>query len=583
MASLIVVCTREPGERRDLAADLRRCAAALAPDNITPHPPVIQQHGGLGIAVVNPVPGIAVRDEGVCLGRIFGPPGEWSTTGAPAPDGNFAIMRHDRRTVEVLTDILATRQLWYVHTPELFAASTTQRALIMLLRSFDLDEETVAWMVASGHLACRSWDGRLRLLPGDARLTLDRERWTVQIHERPADRSVPGVSDAEHIDRLEQAILATCARLDLPPDQWVLPLSGGLDSRMLLIGLARADQRPRCVTWGLRASLLDAENDAFIARELAGRYGCQHEYCCTDEACESIETAMRRFIATSEGQTRDFNGYTDGLATWKAFFEGGVAGVIRGDEPGLGYFTCYDSEEQILRRQQLTLVSDYPEGHPIHRLGLAGQHLGARRERRESENLASWSIRLNEESYSPSTIAPLNTIKAAYVEIVNPLQSRLVTEAARQLPDHLRRGRASLTAIVRRTGPDIPLAKRGALGTTPAFYADEGGMRAMTAALSADAAELVFSRPALDVVLEGLRAALPVPPHHGSPKRWIKAAVPKRVVEKVRPVWPLRLGPRELAFRTYLAVRAASMLAGDAEVLGGPGSDRHPAGGCADG
>ena len=266
----------------------------------------------------------------------------------------------------------------------------------------------------------------------------------------------------------------------------------------------------------------------------------------------------------------------------KAFFEGGVAGVIRGDEPGLGYFTCYDSEEQsatAAAHAGLGLpggTSDPPAGA---RRPASGRAAGAA----ESENLASWSIRLNEESYSPSTIAPLNTIKAAYVEIVNPLQSRLVTEAARQLPDHLRRGRASLTAIVRRTGPDIPLAKRGALGTTPAFYADEGGMRAMTAALSADAAELVFSRPALDVVLEGLRAALPVPPHHGSPKRWIKAAVPKRVVEKVRPVWPLRLGPRELAFRTYLAVRAASMLAGDAEVLGGPGSDRHPAGGCADG
>jgi hypothetical protein len=278
---------------------------------------------------------------------------------------------------------------------------------------------------------------------------------------------------------------------------------------------------------------------------------------------------MRRFLVASEGQVCDFGAYTDGMAMWKAFFEDGVAGVIRGDEPGLGYYDRFDSERQILRRAHMIFVSEYPVSHPIHRLGLAEQQVKKRLQRHPQESLASWDQRVFEEWVYPTTEAPLNAIKTPYVEIVNPLQSRGVTEVARRLPDHLRVDRNALDTVVRSLGPDVPTAKRSALGTTQAYGGGESGVAAMVNALSADRAERALTRPALDLILAGLTQEASVRPAGRGLAGSVKAAVPRRVMDRLRPVWSLRLGGRGLAFRAYVAVQMCDLLVKDAAALGG--------------
>jgi len=572
VSSLIVVCARR-AEHRDWAAELRRCSAALEPDNITPHPPFIDVADGAGIAVVNPVPGLARRRGATCLGRMFGDPGAWWRVGEQAPDGTYVIVRHDGESLEVLTDILATRPTWYVHTPEFLLVSTSQRALVMLLGSFELNPEAVTWMLSSGHLGARSWDARLRRLPGDCRLVLDRERWSLTVVERPAVRDPLPVSDAEHIVRLAEAILATCAELELPTEDWPLTLSGGLDSRALLFGLLQAGQRPPCISWGLRSALLDENNDAFIARELADRHSLEHMYWSIDEHPAPAEVAIERFLAASEGQVCDYDAYTDGMAMWKAFFEAGVAGVIRGDEPGMGC-TESNSEPGILREHRLVLVDAYPEGHPIHRLGLIEVRPDASLRRRPDESLRSWGARLEEEWFYPAILSRLNSIKESYVEVVNPLMSRRVTEATRRLPDSLYVGRGGLAAAVASLGPEMPVATAGSLGASMPFWDDEKGIAIMRSALRDEEAERVFSRPALDVIVGGLSLPAPVAAAGRGAQRGLKGAVravvPRRVIDRLRPVWPLRLSDRQLAFRAYVAVRMAAMLSDDARRLEGP-------------
>lgn len=573
MSSLVVVCARD-NIARYTTDELRRCALALAPDNITPNPPSIHSQDGLDVVVVNPVPGLATHGHGVCLGRMFGRVGEWWTPGSEAPDGSYVMARYDDRGLEVLTDILASRPLWYVQTPDLFLASTSQRALVMLLRRFELDPEAVTWMLASGHLGPTCWDGRFRRLPGDCCLRLDRRSWRLQTRVQPPARDVLRISDVEHIARLRQAILDTCASLNLPCDEWLLPLSGGLDSRVLLLGLLLADERPRCVTWGLRSSLLDAGSDACIARELAQRYGLEHSYWPTDGDPDSVVVAMERFLALSEGQVSEFGGYGDGMAMWKAFFEDGVAGVIRGDEPGVGFYDRYDSELQILRRLTITFVSEYPVGHPVHRLGLVEQRWDERLKRRLDESLALWNGRLYEDLKYPARLAPLNAIKGAYVEVVNPLLSRRVTEVVRCLPDRLHFHRRPLTTIVQDLGPPVPTAKSGASGQIPAFWEVEPGKAAIASALSADSAERALDRPALDLVLAGLARPALATPAGCRRAGAVKSLLPTRVIDRMRPVWPLRLSDHKLAFRAYVVVQTTNLLTKDATLLVGRSAGR---------
>ena len=189
------------------------------------------------MVVVNPVAGIPVHHGAVCLRHLFGPQERWWAQGSAAPNGSFVIARHDAHAVELVTDILATRTLWYVHTDDLFLASTSQRALVALLGSFDLNCEAVTWMLTCGHLGAMSWDRRLHRLPGDCRLALHRDSWELRVDQQPAVRAPVILSDAERIDRLREAIVETCASLGLPMEEWLLPLSGGMDSRMLLLGL----------------------------------------------------------------------------------------------------------------------------------------------------------------------------------------------------------------------------------------------------------------------------------------------------------------------------------------------------------
>src|SRR5690606_7198192 len=151
---------------------------------------------------------------------------------------------------------------------ELFLASTSQRALVMLLGSYEPNTEAYAWQLSSGSLGPGlSWDTRIRALPPASRLSFDASTWRSAIARSPPKFEPAGGDPTPRIRDLAAAIDATFAELELDLTQWLLPLSGGYDSRMILLLLK---DRPglRTLTWGRRAALHDPNNDAYIARAL---------------------------------------------------------------------------------------------------------------------------------------------------------------------------------------------------------------------------------------------------------------------------------------------------------------------------
>lgn len=89
----------------------------------------------------------------------------------------------------------------------------------------------------------------------------------------------------------------------------------------------------------------------------------------------------------------------------------------------------------------------------------------------------------------------------------------------------------------------------------------------MTAVLSAESAESVLSRPALDTIVSGLSRATGAV---STGRRWrhaVKAVVPRRLVDRIRPVWPVRLSGQDLAFRASVAVQMVDILSRDAPAL----------------
>ena len=101
-------------------------------------------------------------------------------------------------------------------------------------------------------------------------------------------------------------------------------MSGGHDSRALLVGLLQAERRPVCVTWGLESSLAQPGNDAFVARQLAEHFGLEHRYFALDFPDEPVRDVLTRFLIAGEGRADDFSGYTDGMKLWQNLFESGT-------------------------------------------------------------------------------------------------------------------------------------------------------------------------------------------------------------------------------------------------------------------
>jgi len=562
-----MVCSRDSARESCTPADLERCAALASPDNIAPHPVHSFSAGAVRVAVINPVRSVLEHDGCVCLGHLFGAQPGWWRTLSEEPDGSYAILRHDERYVELVTDMVASRTLWYALTDEVFLVSTSQRALVALLGSFELNEESVAWMLATGHLGPGlSWDRRLAPVPAGCRLTLDRARWRVALHRREVPIAPTAGRKNHHIEGMRDAIYETCASLDLDMSEWLLPLSGGMDSRVILLGLLAAGKSPHCITWGLRSSLLDRTNDAFIARELATELGVEHEYVTTEPAPEGFADALARFILVAEGRVENFGGYTDGLAIWRDLFERGICGVIRGDEVSLGYGGKMLSDAQCRFENDAIFVSDYPPTHPIRRLALAPQQWPDELHRRPDESLAAYDGRLEEHVLVPTTLSALNDLKSAYVELVNPLISRRIMESAHRLPKSLRQHRASLREVLSSVGPALPFAETSAIAR-PGEYLEDAAVRAeMLRGLSSTGAQRLFSDETRWLILAGLNGG-DAASRNGRVQPLVKRVVPHGVKRRVKPVPTPRLSGPRLAFRAYIAAQIVEVMSKDAAAL----------------
>ena len=573
MSGLILACVRDAAHPSNSAETLARCATRLSPPNITPHDPTLIEARGLVAVVVNPMTSVRFADGGVCLGALYDDREDWSVTGAPSPDGSYALCRYDRNIVEVLTDPVASRTLWYVQTDEVFLVSTSQRALVSLLASFEPNPRALAWMLSAGSLGPESsWDRRLTCIPGDCRITLDRKRWSVQIDARPVVFSPERGSEHEHVEHLLEAIRETFSHVDLADSGWLLPLSGGGDSRAALLFLLEQGHKPTCITWGDEASERRPGTDLAVAKALATALDTEHILLRLDKTSAGAVDTLDRFLVAGEGRIDHLGGYTDGLEIWRRLFEMGAPGVVRGDQ-AFGLWRVY-SEADARRSEGAIAVTDYAPGHPVRRLALAAQLWPSQLKKRSEESLAQYRDRLYLEFRLPMVLAALTQIKTAYVELACPLQSRRIVYAVRRMPDAMRTDKAAARELVRALGPDIPFASEEAPDPTDRYLSQPAAVEEMARELTDPSARSLFEEGDLQLLLDRLlRSGSPTPQSvlsrarktHG---RKLRRLLPQAVVRAAKEaVGPPELSPQRLAFRAYLALRMSRILTEDAGSL----------------
>lgn len=573
MADLVLVCTKD--RRTDGGpADLRTACLRLTPEGPTVPEPLLTGSADLSAALTQAGQGAHIhsaKHEGaLSVGCLIGHHAlaSWHGVGSEHPDGNYAIARWNDRTLELLTDVCGSRTLWYGLLPRLFLASTSQRALVALLHDFQPSSEAASWMLSAGTLGPEvSWDNRLRAVPPDTRLVLDRSSWTITEHTTTARFEPVHDSRQGHVGRLSRAILDTCHHLALNVEQWMLPLSGGRDSRVLLGALSAAGLKPRCVTWTTAESLKNPLSDAAIACRVARRFGAAHQLMYLDKSHVDVETVLSRFVAANEGRNDEIVAYADGMAMWRELREAGVAGVIRGDE-SYGSFWRPPAPEDSRRENGIVTLADFPADHLLHSLSLAPQRWPRRLEIREGEDPLYYRERMVQQSYIPLILAGLSQIKARYVEVANPHLSRRVISAVRGLPPHLIRGGTAYQDIVAAQTPGIPLARYSSTPDLAGLCESPDFLRLIIDEVMDTRMDRVLTDHARHELLVALAAGTSGGPLNlRSLLRKASVALPVRLRVRVAPRWrgPDPLPPALIALRALIASRTIALLSEDAE------------------
>lgn len=569
MAKIVQICFRD---QRSPSADesrLREIFQRLAPDNLTPRPPQFISAPGLLTGIFNPTAPFPIHEASVCLGVLVAPGDDWSEPGAEAPDGTYALFRATDNKLEIVTDPVATRTVWYAQTDSLFLAATSQRAIVHLLGSFEPQLEIFPWLLFTGSLGpSLSWDRRVKRLPGDARLTLDRRTWKLQLRQEQIRFQPESRPAAQMREQLQQAIQLVLGNLNIDLYRWPLTLSGGYDSRLLLEMLRKFAPELPCITWGLQKSLRLHESDAAVVADLAKTYHLQWRYLETDLTDEPIETVLRRFLVAGEGRIDHMSGYMDGFSIWRNLQSQGFHGVLRGDEPfGVGPFVY--TEYDVRRNSGCFLAHDFANRDRIGHTGADDHQLPDLLKRRADETMATWRGRLYQQFKLPSINAALSDLKYTYLEVINPLLSRSIVNLQRTIPDRDRTNKAVLRELTNSFGCPVRYATRGATERIGSPLRTDAAVAMLADELASRRVRALFpSRFVDDLVSSLTRSNHRVVSQKGPLRTLATRLMPDPLRSLLRTtITKPRLDPNVLAFRVYTIAKMHEILTEDAKVL----------------
>ncbi len=567
MSKILFVCFKEFRTEEFSDNNIRFLSKRLEPDNISFSEPRIITGENELIAVFNPNDSIIFHEKSLCHGTMINPPNDWWKPSGQVPDGSYVLYRSSKLEFEIVTDIVASKSVWYYFDDNIFISSTSQRAIIFFLRSFKFNKAVIPWMLATGSLGPGySWDKRLRLVKGDSSIILDRDEWELKSFEGTCIFQSRKNSIRYHKEKLLDALQNTVGALNLDYSKWVLPLSGGYDSRGILY-LLKNTIGLKSITWGVEKSLNEKLNDAYVAKKVAEKFKIDHEYYLTDISNEPISIIFNRYLVCGEGRVDHIEGYMDGFKIWKDLFENSITGVIRGDE-GFGFIHVF-SDFDVRMRLGIPELTDYVNLVDIHDYGIEKLDVPQWMFKKQEETKETWFDRIYQLYRLPHVIAALNEIKLTYVEVITPLLTKQTIDVVRQLPDELRYHKKLFRKIVNLSGPRMPFAKYDAINSPADIFENKEVVDEIISEIkSKDFTEVLPLEFRIFILNKlSVKKDRPIPKKY-SVFRIIKSFMPENLKRLLRnTVLKKEMDFNILAFRSYIISKMFKMLTEDAKII----------------
>lgn len=458
MAHTIYICYRNSEEFILTKKDFDELGRYLTPTDIPSSVYSETDNKGLGFAVFSYSKAVRKKGMSVSLGNMELDHPEWWIPGTSIPDGSFSLFRCDTSAVELVTDVISSRTIWYIHTPLVFMASTSQRAIIACLGSYFPNTKVYPWVLSSGSIGPDlSWDGRIKKLRGDSVVKLDRLTWELSDYSQKREFLVGKESEKDLFDQFKNALEENFQNLDLEWSRWALALSGGYDSRYSMLKLK--EKKINCITWCPKESLSNRKSDGYIAAQLSSSFGLPHTHFIIDIQSENVIQFLDKHIMLLEGRVDHIRSNLDGLERYKALNAQGFQGLIRSDA-GYGGPLVF-TEKHVRQTTGLNFLTDFHNIPPAASEEMESQEIPSYLHRREGESLETWRDRVYHDFRLPCIITALGDGRLYYLEQANPHISKRVVEVFRRLPDHLRINKNLFRKIVDKEYSEIPISSNG--------------------------------------------------------------------------------------------------------------------------
>lgn len=576
MAKVVFACVRNSEHAAVVKSRIDSAVRKLIPDNIPDAKCKVVDLGQVVYGISTYSNRIPETVNGVCLGMVTDSAEKWWKPMSPPPEGSYAIFRFDEDHVEALTDIGCSRAVWYYKDETVFVAGTSQRAVLTVAGKFEFDRRNIPWMLSSGTQApSLSWSNNIHFVEPDGAVLLNRRTWEITTRATKPEFPIADKSDSDHQKDLHQLLLESFKELDVDLSKWILPISGGYDSRGIACFLKETGKdlsRLNSVTWGMKASQHIRNSDGYLGGAAARSLGMPHKFWAMDDTKEPAEKAFERFIHCSEGRIDHFGGYYDGMAIWKNIYDSGKHGIIRGDETFGG-----PQSNSLLRSRLLTgckLCSDFSNLEDYEAIGIEKQVLPDRfRHVPGVESPGSYRDRLYQQFRMPYTLSALSDIKYAYTEMINPFLLRKVILLSRTLPDHLRNNKVMCTRIIDEISPKIPYATEQATGFNEDILKTAAAVTTFSDEISSDYMKDLFPKDYLNKIVAKLnKPSVPVNSSVvGKLKTMMNRNLPPALRDNLRSKLPkpaLDIGM--LAFRIYIIGKTYRMFNGDTRKVNEP-------------
>lgn len=354
-------------------------------------------------------------------------------------DGSYAIIKNDKDTTTFFSDQFGSRTLWYFYDDDRLIVSTSQRAIVALKRKFNLNEEAIAWYLSSG---CQgpfiSWDQDIKQVLPDTQYILNDNDWQLNLQQK-ANMSLPpsGITKlSKYLKIYRKQVQQSLKQVvrDYPKGKVLLPLSGGLDSRLLLALSKEAGllNRLTLVNWGV-VSPKSKFDDKKAAHKVTKYYKKDLLNSYLPTQINNYDQVLNHFVEAGEGRIDHFNAFTDDFEMWDDFFQSGYRTVIRGDIP---YPTgvCIN-QNQIRAKMGLELLSDYANVDKFSMQKYIKLQTENLTERLESESLMRWRDRTFKDIRVPLVHSAFSQQISAFMEIRSPMFSWSLYKLYMGLPD----------------------------------------------------------------------------------------------------------------------------------------------------